>query len=107
MGLGRETMDGEEEGPNVADALGALGTAGDQLAVAEVDQEPLPLAIQVAETGGGEAKVTVEPAPMKREVRDWLTEENFREEEPVTEMEAGVVKAPERLVVPLVIWREE
>ena len=100
-------MDGEEEGPKVAEALGALGTAGDQLAVAEVDQEPLPLAIQVAETGGGEAKVTVEPAPMKREVRDWLTEENFREEEPVTEMEAGVVKAPERLVVPLVIWREE
>ncbi len=53
-------------------------------------------------------KVTVEPAPMEREVRDWLTEENFREVvEPVTEMEAGVVKAPERLVVPLVIWREE
>ena len=78
------------------------------MAEAEDDQEPLPLAIQVAETGGGEAKVTVEPAPMKREVRDWLTEENFKEvEEPVTEMEAGVVKAPERLVVPLVIWREE
>ena len=106
--MGRPMVVGEEEGPNVADALGALGTAGDQLAVAEVDQEPLPLAIQVAETGGGEAKVTVEPAPMEREVRDWLTEENFKEvEEPVTEMEAGVVKAPERLVVPLVIWREE
>ena len=78
------------------------------MAEAEEDQEPLLLAIQVAETGGGEAKVTVEPAPMEREVRDWLTEENFKEEEgPVTEMEAGVRKVPERLVVPLVIWREE
>ena len=55
-----------------------------------------------------EAKVTVEPAPMEREARDWLTEENFKEEEgPVTETEAGVRKVPERLVVPLVIWREE
>jgi hypothetical protein len=54
-----------------------------------------------------EAKVTVEPAPMERAVRDWLTELIFKEEEPETEMEAGVVKVPERLVVPLVIWREE
>ena len=62
---------------------------------------------EAVKAGEKEANVTVEPAPMEREVRDWLRELIFKEEEPETEMEAGVRKVPERLVVPLVIWREE
>ena len=83
------TVEGEGEVVvKVAEVLGALGPAGDQLAVAEVDQEPLPVAVQVAATGAT-AMTEMTPVEGRREVFQSRPEEREgrlrREKLPLTE----------------------
>lgn len=86
------TVEGEGEVVvKVAEVLGALGTDGDQLAVAEEDQEPLPVAIQVAASGAAET-TEMTPVEGRREVFQARPEESVgrlrTEKVPVTEEES-------------------